>query len=86
MSLSIGSICPEIDFAASEARKTASAAMSLGFTNLDGLNRHGLLLDLLNRLTARLRATLEDVLNAGAVHGAWENGVSADALPVSRAA
>ena len=26
MSLSIGSICPEIDFAASEARKTARAA------------------------------------------------------------
>ena len=33
MSLSIGSICPEIDFAASEARKTG-AAISRGSTSL----------------------------------------------------
>src|SRR5438552_1561458 len=33
MSLSIGSIWPEIDFAASEARNTASAAMSFGSTS-----------------------------------------------------
>lgn len=32
MSLSIGSICPEIDFAASDTKNTASAAMSLGST------------------------------------------------------
>ena len=33
MSLSIGSICPEIDFATSDARKTASAAMYFGSTS-----------------------------------------------------
>src|SRR5216117_1011130 len=34
MSLSIGSICPEMDFAASEARNIARAAISLGSTSL----------------------------------------------------
>src|SRR5207249_12248231 len=34
MSLSMGIIWPEIDFAASEARKTASAAMSFGSSSL----------------------------------------------------
>ena len=33
MSLSIGSICPEIDFPASDAKNTARAAMSRGSTS-----------------------------------------------------
>lgn len=75
----MGSICPEFDFPASEARNTASATMYHGSTNRFS--------DWVASAASRSSSTerpldpaLQDVLDEWAFHGAGQDGVRADAV------